>query len=263
MLSADGCTIGPFFGGGKRVAVRLCAEVYHTIAWGHLILPGGRLTSFCVWAVCAYLCVLPGSRRNARLAFRAPVPRPAQKGEEHICRSEEARRAQASARQCWQREPCSSSCSHLRQRALRPQALRPIRRPRVPLAATLSSNAAATRRKPFRSRSRSQAQCLGAARRRQTIRRSDEPAWTGTASSRSYVQGLAPRHRLRHRHRRPSPANATRRAATAPCATTGAGSACTTTSGAGFARAGGRRARAASTRERGRLTTRSLQTAST
>ena len=121
----------------------------------------------------------------------------------------------------------------------------------------------ATRRRPSRSPYRSQAQCLGAARRRPTTRRSDEPAWTGTASSRSYVQGLAPRHRLRHRHRRPSPANATRRAATAPCATTGAGSACTTTSGAGFARAGGRRARAASTRERGRLTTRSLQTAST
>ena len=121
----------------------------------------------------------------------------------------------------------------------------------------------ATRRRPSRSPYRSQAQCLGAARRRPTTRRNDEPAWTGTASSRSYVQGLAPRHRLRHRHRRPSPANATRRAAMAPCATTGAGSACTTTSGAGFARAGGRRARAASTRERGRLTTRSLQTAST
>ena len=70
MLSADGCTIGPFFGGGKHVAVRACAEVYHAIAWGHLILPGGRLTSFCVWAVCAYLCVLPGSRRNSPLPFR-------------------------------------------------------------------------------------------------------------------------------------------------------------------------------------------------
>ena len=85
MLSADGCTIGPFFGGGKRVAVRRCAEVYHAIAWGHLILPGGRLTSFCVWdCVCVLMRVLPGSRRNALLAFRAPVPRPAQKGEERL-----------------------------------------------------------------------------------------------------------------------------------------------------------------------------------
>ena len=258
-----------------------------------------------------------GSAETARAADTA------QKGAKNICGRAEARRAQQSARQCWQCAPCSSSCSHMRLRALRPQAPRPpALRPRS-RAATLSSSVAAqrgqqcaapqaapqlacalsgcawslwasvlpasrpahplgaqppppylpipppltiqeaTRRRPSRSPYRSQAQCLGAARRRPTTRRSDEPAWTGTASSRSYVQGLAPRHRLRHRHRRPSPANATRRAATAPCATTGAGSACTTTSGAGFARAGGRRARAASTRERGRLTTRSLQTAST
>ena len=121
----------------------------------------------------------------------------------------------------------------------------------------------ATLRKPSLSPCRSQARSSGAARRRPTIRRNGEPALSGTASSRSSVQGLAPHHRLRRRHRRRSPASATRRAGTAPCATTGAGSACTTTSGAGFARAGGRRARAASTRGRGRLTTRSLQTAST
>ena len=88
MLSADGCTIGPFFGGGKRVAVRGCAEVYHAIAWGHLILPGGRLTSFCVWAVCAYLCVLPGSTLETQFAPGVPCflfrPQPAQKGEEML-----------------------------------------------------------------------------------------------------------------------------------------------------------------------------------
>ena len=146
------------------------------------------------------------------------------------------------------------------------------RPPRVPSAiaepsaiaadSTAVDHQEATLRKPSLSPYRSQARSSGAARRRPTIRRNDEPALSGTASSRSSVQGLAPHHRLRHRHRRRSPACATRRAGMAPCATTGAGSACTTTSAAGFARAGGRRARAASTRERGRLTTRSLQTAS-
>ena len=147
------------------------------------------------------------------------------------------------------------------------------RPPRVPSAIAEPSAIAAdptafdhqeaTLRKPSLSPYRSQARSSGAARRRPTIRRNDEPALSGTASSRSSVQGLAPHRRLRHRHRRRSPASATRRAGMAPCATTGAGSACTTTSAAGFARAGGRRARAASTRGRGRLTTRSLQTAST
>ena len=156
------------------------------------------------------------------------------------------------------------------------EAGRPLsgrRPPRVPSAiaepsaiaadSTAFDHQEATLRKPSLSPYRSQARSSGAARRRPTIRRNDEPALSGTASSRSSVQGLAPHHRLRHRHRRRSPASATRTAGMAPCATTGAGSACTTTSAAGFARAGGRRARAASTRERGRLTTRSLQTAST
>ena len=55
----------------------------------HPILPGDRLTSFCVWAVCAYLCVYcqaRHSRRNSPLAFRVScsVSRPAQKGEERL-----------------------------------------------------------------------------------------------------------------------------------------------------------------------------------